>query len=151
MSVLIQRSVVSVQPGDAGSFPSKDASTLSDLCTLVSSLNIHFHQSLFCLERFSMSVRISFLLSVGQLRLSSQIVESCQTAVVINTLLQICASRGIPVTSVTLSACLLLLSVLFSLQIPPTSSDLSASLYCCTSHSFQRVFLLLLSFFFSPC
>lgn len=151
MPVPIQRSLVSVQPGDAGSFPSKDASIFSDLCTLVSSLNIHFRQLLFCLERFSISVRISFLLSMCQLCLSFQIVESCQSAEVINTLLQIRASIVIPVTSVTLSACLLLLSVLFSLQFPQTSSDLSASLYCCTSHSFQRAFLLLLSLFFSRC
>lgn len=51
---LIQRLLVSVLPGDAGTFPSKDASTFSDLCALVSSLNVHLCQSFSgVVQRFS--------------------------------------------------------------------------------------------------
>lgn len=85
-------------------FPSEYASTFTDLCTLISSLKIHL----------SYRVRISFLLSVCQLCVSFQVLESCQLANQ-HTFSDQCI-RGIPVISVTVSASQQLLSILFSLD-----------------------------------
>lgn len=130
----------SVQPGDSRS--KEDALTLIHLCTPVSSLNIHSRQLLFLVwSRFSLSVRMSTSLVCGSglsLLSDSRVMPvSCSHQ---HTSSDLC----IPFISVTLSACLMLLSA----SIPKASSDIYSTVVRLTPSNVSFFFF---TFFSFPC